>query len=123
MLFVVKPRTSKKMSRGLDKTRAEDETLRESPARPRDVIRRRTHRPLSDFAGILSLSAAEEMRKTIDQARKEREPFERKRLEELAEAFNRLDDDVVPKTTRRKARSTQSRGPSESSSKHMKRST
>jgi hypothetical protein len=120
--FLAEHASEKEMSRELDKMRAEDETLRESPAGPTDVIRRRTHQPLSDFAGILSLSAAEEMRKTIDQARKEREPFDRKRLEELTEAFNRLDD-VVAKTTRRQAKSTQSRGPSESNSKHAKRST
>ena len=50
---------------------------------PSDVIKRRTHRPLSDFVGLLSPKAVEEIRAAIEDSRKERDRLDRERLEDL----------------------------------------
>ena len=95
----------KDMKRELDRTRAEaDEILDPDFAKPAGVIKRRTRRPLMDFAGILSPKAAEELREAIEEARKERKPLDRERLKRLMEALDRLDDIVVLETAHRKAK-------------------
>ena len=104
--FLAEYASPKHMKRELDRARAEDdEILDPDVAKPADVIKRRTRRPLMDFAGILSPKAAEELREAIEEARKEREPLDRERLKRLMEAFDRLDDTVVLETARRKAKS------------------
>lgn len=95
----------KEVKRELDRTRAEDDEIPDPDfAKPEDVIKRRTRRPLMDFAGILSPKAAEELRKAIEETRKQREPLDRERLKRLIEAFDRLDDIVVLETAHRKAK-------------------
>ena len=97
--------SEEEMKKGLDRMRAEhDEDLDQGFAKPADVIKRRTRRPLMDFAGILSPKAAEELREPIEGVRKEREPLNRERLKRLMEAFDRLDDIVVLGTAHRKAK-------------------
>ena len=95
----------KDMKRELNRTRAEDDEILDPDfAKPADAIKRRTRRPLMDFAGILSPKAAEELREAIEEARKEREPLDRERLKRLMEVFDRLDDIVVLETAHRKAK-------------------
>lgn len=76
------------------------------PREPPDVVKRTAaRRPLSDFAGILSPEAAEELRAAIEEGRKEREPLDRERLKNLIEAFDQSEDTSVLETARRKAQS------------------
>jgi len=71
-----------------------------------DVIKRATaRRPLSDFAGMLSPEAAEELRAAIEEGRRERAPLDRERLKRLIEAFDRSEETSILETARRKAQS------------------
>ena len=72
---------------------------------PGDAVKRRTSRPLSDFAGILSPEAAESVRKAIEESRKERERLDRDRLVWLMKAFDRFDEVAALEAARRRARS------------------
>lgn len=95
----------KDMKRVLDRTRADDDEILDPDfAKPADVIKRRTRRPLMDFAGILSPKAAEELPEAIEEARKQREPLDRERLKRLMKALDRLDDIVVLETAHRKVK-------------------
>ena len=90
----------------LDRLRAEDdEILHPGSRKPASIAKRQTRRKLSDFAGILSPEAVQELRKAIDEARKERERLDRERPKRLLEAFDRCDDAAVLETARRKAKS------------------
>lgn len=89
-----------------DRLRAEsDEFLHPGSRKPADVVKRRTRRKLSDFAGILSPEAVQALREAIDEGRKERERLDREWLKRLSEAFDPSDDAAVLEAARRKAKS------------------
>ena len=99
-----KARGSKK-ARVADRPAGRRAEAKRSQRSSEDVVKRRTRRRLSDFAGILSPEAAEELREVIEEGRRERERLDRKRVKQLMEAFDRSDDTVVLERARRKAKS------------------
>ena len=99
-----KARGSKK-ARVADRPAGRRAEAKRSQVSSEDVVKRRTRRRLSDFAGILSPEAAEELREVIEEGRRERERLDRKRVKQLMEAFDRSDDTVVLERARRKAKS------------------
>jgi len=62
-------------------------------------------RRLSNSAGILNREAVEAIRTAIEQSRQERKRLDRRRLEELVEAFRSPDEAHTLETVSRKARS------------------
>ena len=69
------------------------------------VKQTRARRHLSDSVGMLSPEAVEAIRSAIEQSRQERKRLDRRRLQEVIEAFRSPEDSSVLDAAQKKARS------------------